>query len=174
MRQKVLGPLRRLMHDAPEHIHLWRFIAGVAYAMEQYERLAVLSPKVDRSDQFYVDQTLSVLENLNTGAEPERDWLRGFFYNAGLMRLDAAWERSLRTILGKKGAGPTLYNFLRADDPALPEYKSSLFGSVREEVNALKHDEKGAPEELRERSNVQRESLWQLLALLELKFVHAV
>ena len=174
MEQKVVGPMRRLMHAAPEHIHLWRFIAGVAYALEQYERLAVLSPKVDRSDQFYVDQMLSILENLNTGAEQEGGWLRGFFYNAGLMRLDAAWERSLRTILGKKGNGPELYNLLRADDPALPEYTGSLFESVRKEVNELKHDEHGASEKLRERPNIQRESLWQLLALLEHRFVHVV
>lgn len=166
--------MRRLMHDTPEHMHLWRFIVGVVYALEKYERLAVFSPKVERSNQFYIDQTLSVLEKLNTGTEPEADWLRGFFYNAGLMRLDAAWERSLQTIFGKKGNGPTLYDLLRASDPGLPEYKGSLFESVREEVNALKHDEEGASEKLRERPNILRESLWQLLSLLERRFVHVV
>ncbi len=84
------------------------------------------------------------------------------------MRLDAAWERSLRIILQDTTTQSLkdLYKKLRESEPALPEYDNSVCRQVREEVNALKHQAKGPSDDIREKPKVLRDGLEQLLSLL--------
>lgn len=169
----TISLLEQLVKTGSENVHLGRFIAGVAYALEQYERLAAIVPKQDRSDEFYSDETLQLLSSIRRPVEPPANWLRGFFYNAAIMRLDAAWERSLRVILRDTtdANGPTLYAQLLPTEPTLPAYESSIFKQVRKEVNALKHKLEGASEDIREKPEVVQQGLEELLALLERRVI---
>jgi hypothetical protein len=139
------------------------------YALEEYDRLATAAPKQTQTDSFYSNELKQLLSAIQDGEAPPPNWLRGFFYNAAVMRLDAAWERSLRVILKdttKKGNLRELYNKLRGSEPTLPEYDDSICNQVRNEVNDLKHQDKGPSEDIRENPEVLREGLKQLLDLL--------
>ena len=87
------------------------------------------------------------------------------------MRLDAAWERSLRVILQdttKKNHNlKYFYDKLRKNERDLPEYGNSICKLVRDEVNGLKLQDKGPLEDIREKPKVLREALEQLLILLK-------
>jgi hypothetical protein len=169
MKSSVLEVLEHLARADSEHVHLSRLVAGVAYALEEYDRLVDIAPKLDRPNEFYAREALQVLDALRTAANPPANWLRGFFYNAAVMRLDAAWERSLRVVLQDKtkANGPALYNLLRQSEPTIPQYDDSIFKRVRVEVNHLKHRDEGPPQETREQPEIVRQGLQQLLALLE-------
>lgn len=176
MDTRTASVLEQLAKAGSEHVHLCRFIAGVAYALDRYGRLAAVAPKQERSDEFYADETLQLLMAMSRAVDPPANWLRGFFYNAAIMRLDAAWERSLRTILrDTTGAnGRTLYGRLRDAEPTLPAYNDSVFKQVRKEVNALKHRDQGASEDIREKPEVVQQGLKELLTLLERSIITAV
>ncbi len=83
MKSSVPAVLEHLARADSEHIHLSRFVAGVAYALEEYERLASTAPKLDRSNEFYAGETLQVLETLRSGVNPPANWLRGVIYPDG-------------------------------------------------------------------------------------------
>jgi len=170
MNSEAASILTRLADSDAEHIHLGRFIGGVVYALEEYDRLALVAPKEPKSDKFYSDEVQNLLSSIQGGVNPPANWLRGFFYNAAVMRLDAAWERSIRVILrdnNKKSNGPGLYKKLCRSEPALSEYNDSMFKRVRKEVNALKHEHQGPSVDIRENPEVLREGLEQLLGLLK-------
>ncbi len=99
MNKEMATALTQLAGSDVEHVHLGRFIGGVMYALEEYHRLATAVPKQPRSNQFYSDELNHLLSAIQGAVAPPPNWLRGFFYNAAVMRLDAAWERSLRVIL---------------------------------------------------------------------------
>jgi hypothetical protein len=145
------------------------FIAGVMYALEEYNRLATVAPKQKQTESFYSKELEHLLSAVQDAKALPTNWLRGFFYNAAAMRLDAAWERSLRVILKdstKKRNLRKLYNKVRGSKPSLPEYDDSICNQVRNEVNDLKHQDKGPSEDIRENPEVLREGLKQLLDLL--------
>ena len=159
MQSEKVAVLNRLTRSSPRHIHLWPFLSGVAYALDEYDGLAASAPKGKMTDEAYLQETLAVLAAVGTGVAPPTNWLRGFIYNAAITRLDAGWERSLRAILGdgSKTNGRTLYNKVRTSvAPQLPPYSSSSFKAVRDEVNGLKHYQEGAPEAIRENPTVLR------------------
>ncbi len=93
MRDEKLAILNRLTRNNPRHIHLWRYLSGVAYALEEYDRIAASIPKCMMTDEAYIQETLTVLAAVGTDVAPPGNWLRGFIYNAALTRLDAGWER---------------------------------------------------------------------------------
>ena len=151
------------MDRAPDHFHLWRFLAGALYA---YSRYCAAGTEVgERTDAFYRAEARTVLEALRHNVDPPGTWQRGFFYNAAIMRLDAAWERSLQILLNQsRGKGPALYEALQSQVESLPPYEESAFRAVRREVNALKHQPKGAPEGLRENPMAIKNGITVLLA----------
>ena len=162
--------LAQFIGSDPTHVHLGRFIAGVIYALQEYDHLVAATPKQRQTDLFYSNELQQLLSGFQTSTPPPRNWLRGFFYNAAAMRLDAAWERSLRVILKdttKKGNLSTLYNTLRrSDEPTLAEFDKSSCKRVRDEVNDLKHRDQGPADDIREDSEILREGLKELLDLL--------
>ena len=172
MQTDAISALETLIHNAPEHIHLWRFIEGAVFALQSYDDLAVRSSKSEQTDEFYRNEAVEMLMNLRSNTPPPPNWLRGFFYNAAVMRLDAAWERSMRIILAEPndGDGPGLYERLRHTKAGMAAYDDSRFSRVRKEVNALKHQGQGARDAIREQPEVLRGCLQDLLVLLERNF----
>jgi len=168
MNTEMSAVLSQLARSDPKNIHLYRFIGGVLYALGEYDHLATMETKQAQSDQFYSDELQSLLKDSDS---PPLNWLRGFFYNAAVLRLDAAWERSLRVLLDgtTKGDLRELYNKLRNKEQFLhlPEYDKAPCKLVREEVNDLKHQVAGPSEDMRERPEVVKDGLKQLLDLLQ-------
>ena len=174
MNREVADVLAELTGPDAERIHLGRFISGVVYALQQYERLAIAAPKKTQSNEFYQNELMGLLIALQGGVAPPSNWLRGFFYNAAIMRLDAAWERSLLVVLrdtSKKANGPELYKKLCQSEPTLPDYDNSIFKQVRREVNALKHNDEGPSEDIREEPAILRKGLEELLSLLKRRVI---
>ena len=165
--------LDRLMNNKEEHIHLWRMIAGAVFAVKKYNDLKSTWPKSDQTNEFYKAEALEVLTSIQANTEPPGSWLRGFYYNAAVMRLDAAWERSIRIILSysrQRDGAPELYKRLRKIESHLPKYNKSQFRLIRDEVNALKHAKHGAAEQIRERPEILDGALEDLLTLLDKRF----
>lgn len=172
MNKEMATTLTQLGKSDAQHVHLYRFVWGVLYALEEYERLATIAPKQTQSDQSYSDEFKHLQKAFQDSVAPPPSWLRGFFYNAAVMRLDAAWERSLRVILNKttmKGNLEELYKCLRTKEPTLPEYEQAICKQVRAEVGFLKHQDTGPSEDMRERPEVVRDGLKQLVDLLHRK-----
>jgi len=171
---KPTHTLQELIQKKEDHIHLWRFVAGVVFALDHYDLLSKRYPS-SAKPRSYKSESLNLLRAISAGAEPPGNWQRGFFYNSAIMRLDAAWERSIHAILNspetKQLSAKQLWRDLRRIEPSLPAYDKSKFKPVRDEVNALKHDVGGAPEPIRERPDVLREGLEALLLLLERRFL---
>jgi hypothetical protein len=134
MNKEMTTDLTQIIGSDSAHVHLGRFIAGVMYALAEYDRLATVAPKQRQTDSFYSNELKHLLSAIQDAEAPPPNWLRGFFYNAAVMRLDAAWERSLRVILKdptKKGNLKKLYNKVRGSRPTLPEYDDSICNRVR-------------------------------------------
>lgn len=165
----MLVALGDLVAAVPELIHLWRFLCGAAYAVIEYERLAQI-PAGIRAEDDYVHETMALLRTLPIGGVLPAAWLRGFYYNAAVMRADASWERSLKALLNdhSKNDGPALYRRARNDLPSLfsAPYRDSSFAKVRHEVNALKHRLGGVPPLNREQPEVVISALQELFGLL--------
>lgn len=172
MQTDAISTLENLISNSPEHIHLWRFIAGAVFALQTYDNLAERWSKSEQSDEFYAQEALDVLSSLRSNTTPSANWQRGFFYNAAVMRLDAAWERSLRIILAEPndGDGPGLYERLRSMEAGMAAYDDSRFSRVRKEVNGLKHQVQGAREAIREQPEILRGCLQDLLVLIARRF----
>jgi hypothetical protein len=158
--------LERLSARAPQHGHLWRFLAGAIYAIRRYEALPLRSQSAG-DDAFYAEELARLVAAFRGGVEPPSSWLWGFYYNAAVMRLDAVWDRSLRIMVGTHADGPSLYRLLRKAKPAIPAYEASSFSQLRREVNKLKHQPEGAPEAIRHRPKVVTDALEELVTLLE-------
>jgi hypothetical protein len=162
--------LIRLAASSSERVHLGRFIAGVFYAIEEYDRLAIVAPKQTQTGEFYSQELLDVLSAIESPTPPPTNWLRGFFFNAAIMRLDAAWERALRIILSdtsKNSKGPDLYNRVYG----VGAYTGSIFERIRTEVSALKHNIEGPKEDIREKKEVLLDGLAELLNLVKERFL---
>lgn len=174
MNNEIAAVLLELASSDPKNVHLYRFIGGVLYALEEYDRLATTAPKLAQSDRLYSDELTHLLKDFSA---PPPNWLRGFFYNAAVMRLDAAWERALRVLLNDtttQGNLKSLYDKLPKADLSLPEYNNAICNTVRLEVNALKHTDTGPSEAMREKPEVLQDGLKQLLDLLHQRRTVAV
>lgn len=164
-------------------LHCWRFLAGVVYALDQYNQIANVCPLATLSDDEYIQEADNVFASILTNKLPPENWLRGFYYNAALMRLDAAYERFFKAYLdGKcnlnlkctecdknKTDGPYLYAEIRKEFSSLfPEkkFEDSNFWKVRHEVNSLKHYIGGANLAEREQPAILRQALDELVAFL--------
>jgi len=161
--------LTQLAASGAEQLHLSRFIAGVIYALEEYERLTIISPKRLQTDQFFSEELQNLLNSIESTLPPP-NWLRGFFYNAAIMRLDAVWERTLRIILIDdrfEVDGSDLYERVFVNQ----KYYGSIFHHMRTEVNHLKHRFGGLPNAVRENPTVLRDGLTELLSLVKQRLI---
>ena len=181
----VVQSIKKSFLEVPELVHIWRFLAGVVYALNQYYQVTDQYPTTKIADEKeYIQETDFVLSHILEKEHPNRNWLRGFYYNAGLMRLDACYERLFKAYLdssldnreeskcpscGKSKIDANyLYEKISHDFSSLfPEkYEESNFGKVRYAVNSLKHYEGGAPFTEREQPEILHRALTDLVAFL--------
>lgn len=170
----VVDSIQILLSKVPQLAHSWRFLTGAVFALVKYHQLADCSPRPDLSEEEYVQETGKILTQIKEGESPVGNWLRGFFYNAALMRLDAAYERFLKACLSpgsEKDKGPDLYRKITKRFPSSfsgKQYQESLFGEVRHEVNSLKHFPGGADPTERDQPDRLHRALTELVAFLEM------
>ncbi len=156
---EVVQNIKESLSDVPDLVHTWRFLAGVVYALNQYYQVTDHYPTTKIADEKeYIQETDDVLSHILEKEHPNRNWLRGFYYNAGVMRLDACYDRIFKAYLGSslnnkeeskcsecgknKIDGPYLYKKIRHDFGSLfseEQYEKSNVGKIRHEVNSLKH-----------------------------------
>jgi hypothetical protein len=159
--------------DFPELVHFWRFLTGVVYSLDQYWKMSscYYSFMKNSDEQEYIQETDNVLTSILNNKPPTASWLRGFYYNAALMRLDAAYERFFKAYLGKqKLDSPNMYMEIRSKFSSIfpkKEYEESNFGKMRREVNSLKHFVGGADPTEREQPEVLQRALIELVAFLK-------
>jgi hypothetical protein len=167
---QLLDQAATLAKELPGLIHTWRFAVGALYSLYQSYQLTERVPQMDRREEEYIADTCDVISAIRGNATPPGDWMRGFYYNAAAMRVDALYERLLRALLEdtSNASGPTLYSRAREHFPnLLPElYERSPFSGVREEANSLKHHIGGAVPRLRERLTHLRNALEHWFAMM--------
>jgi len=183
---EVVQSLKKCLSAVPALAHTWRFLAGVVYALNQYYQVTdqhLITKFADKKQ--YNQETDDVLSHILEKEHPNRNWIRGFYYNSGVMRLDACYERIFKAYLGSspkdkeeskcptcgknKIDGPYLYKKIRHDFRSLfseGQYEKSNFGKVRHEVNSLKHYVGGGDITEREQPELLRRALTELVAFL--------
>ncbi len=163
--------IKKCLADFPELVHCWRFLAGVIYALLRYAEISSCSSSESISDEkAYIQEMDIVLTSILNNETPKENWQKGFYYNAALMRLDAAYERFFKAYLGRQGMdGPKLYKEIRDKFSSLfpKEFEDSNFGKVRHEVNSLKHYVGGADLTEREQPEILQQALIELVAFLK-------
>jgi len=181
---ELANNLKKRLSDVPELVHEWRFLSGVVYALDKYNQISDHSQAKNSVDKkAYIGETEDVISSILKKQEPPVGWLRGFYYNAALMRLDATYERFFKAYLdGKyneheecpkskksKLDGPVMYEKIRKEFSSLfqeEKYEDSNFHKVRTTVNNLKHDIGGADPMKREQPEVLHRALTELLDFL--------
>ena len=181
----LVQSIKKSFSDIPGLVHSWRFLAGVVYALEQYYQIADHYPPTMITDEKeYIRETDDVLAHILEKYYENRNWARGFYYNAAVMRLDACYERIFKAYLGSfnneeeskclmcgrnKIDGPFLYKKISRDFSLLfseKQYENSNFGKIRKEVNSLKHYEGGADLTEREQPELLHRALVELVAFI--------
>lgn len=167
-----LREIRVLVNIYPKLTHSWRFAASAVWAMRQYYLIpaAQLLPPQGFNEDRYVQETKTDIDALLVNRDLSQDWMRGFWFNAAIMRLDALWERCFKLFVSPDYDydGPCLYALVQAQraTPSSEEYKYSSFGQVRKIVNSLKHKTGGAKPEIREDRDLPMNMLRDLLAVI--------
>ncbi len=178
LRPELFAQVSTLVREVPALVHTWRFAAGALFALSEWYRLAEKTPQVRHVETKYISDVERLVDAIRDGVPPDDEWLRGFHYNAAVMRIDALYERLFRAVLGDKSKvdGAALYASLQTHySRLLPEaYKRSLFASVREEANSLKHYVGGAAPSLRERVTILCTALEHLFAFVSDRDVKAL
>jgi len=171
---EFLNSIKKLIDEVPALLHTWRFAVGAVYAMREYQRLFLQSsPQISLSDEYYIKETITIIHEIRNNNRPAENWLRGFFYNAAVMRTDAFFERVFKAILNENANniidGEKLYEKMKQKYPEHFQlcYQKSLFGQIRMEVNALKHVVGGAELTYRENLMVLFDALKELLKILQ-------
>lgn len=154
-----------LCSDVPSLAHTWRFGLGEVYA------LAVGLPQHKERGTYtvhdapqHVAQCVDVTEQLRSGQLVDPVWLSGFHFNSALMRIDAFYERSLRSLVPEcQNSHPAVIPELRSkpyDKPHLLgqyilakvvdvrflgscSFKRAKLAAIHQEVIRLKHDVEG-------------------------------
>ncbi len=166
--------LQHLLTEVPELVHSWRFLTGVVYALQQYYQIVDRCPRQNLPDKEYIEETTKVLSLIKEERLPDDNWLRGFFYNAAVMRLHAAYERFFKVYLSPdfdEQHGDVLYKEIQKKFPSsFPKgrYEDSLFGEIGHEVNSLKHFPGGVDLLEREQPDLLHQGLTKLVAFLKL------
>ena len=168
--KEVLGEIDSLVDRYPSLIHTWRFAVSAVWALGQYYAADAECPPRTIPEQDFVQDTRENIRDLLGKAVVSRDWERGFWFNAAIMRLDALWERVFKLFLpaGVDCSGPSLYLLVedRRATPSHLEYSNSSFGKIRQIVNQLKHEPGGAHPNIRESRELPIQAIRDLLAVL--------
>jgi hypothetical protein len=170
----VVDSIQTLLSNVSQLAHSWRFLSGVVFALVKYHQLADYSTRHELSEEEYVQETSKTLTQIKEKEAPVGNWLRGFYYNAALMRLDAAYERFFKACLSpgsEKDKGPDLYRKIIKRFPSSFSgklYQESLFCEVRHEVNSLKHFPGGADPMEREKPDRLHRALTELVTFLKM------
>lgn len=137
--------------------------------MRHYYNADAAQPPQDFPEDEYVQDTKTNIDALLKNKDFSQDWMRGFWFNAAIMRLDALWERCFKVFVPDDDFnGPCLYALVQAHraTPSSDEYKVSSFGKVRKIVNSLKHKTGGATPKIREDRDLPMNMLRDLLAVI--------
>jgi hypothetical protein len=165
--EQMLGAIDNLLDSVPQLVHAWRFAAAIVLCLREYYAFPVTRKRPSESD--YIPQTKRLIEQLKKGTKIDDKFLRGFYYNSTLMRLDALFERLFKTLTVTTGKvdGPCVYELFRAQFPSLLKtpYQASIFHSVRKEVNKLKHETGGAHPKIREKRHLPKMAFRELLEI---------
>jgi hypothetical protein len=167
-----LRKIREMVDIYPRLTHSWRFAASAVWAMRHYYAThAAQPPPQQRFDEDkFVQDTKTNIDALLENKDFSQDWMRGFWFNAAIMRLDALWERCFKLFVSPdyEYDGPCLYALVQTHraTPSSDEYKDSTFGRVRKIVNSLKHRTGGAKPKIREDRDLPMNMLRDLLAVI--------
>ena len=104
-RIKILSKLaRRLAHE-------FRFLTGALFALEKAEKLKhkARASYAESDCQHHIDDLEEVLTAIAEGKEePPKQWLAGFYYNSGIMRIVAVYERLKKAVPDLSDSAPSL------------------------------------------------------------------
>jgi len=140
--------------------------------MRHYYATHAAQPPIPQGldEDKYVQDTKTNIDAVLENKDFSQDWMRGFWFNAAIMRLDALWERCFKLFVSSDYDydGPCLYELVQAHraTPSIDEYKDSSFGQVRKIVNSLKHRTGGAKPKIREDLDLPMNMLRDLLAVI--------
>jgi hypothetical protein len=167
----LLQDVRALVDKYEGLTHSWRFATSALWAMQNYYTANALEPAPSTvSEATYVQDTKQNLDALIVGKPFSKDWERGFWFNAAIMRLDALWERFFKLFIpsGVNCDGPCLYHLVQARRAIheIDKYENSSFGKVRKIVNQLKHEPGGAHPSIRENHELPVEMFEDLLVVI--------
>ena len=165
---RLIADVRGIAEAHPHLIHTWRFAASALWAMRQYYTTR-LDDSTHFDDSSYVIDTFNNLEALRDDKPLSPNWMRGFWFNAAIMRLDGLWERCFKVIVtnaADRRNGPTLYRKCCQALEIPGDYRQSPYCKVRRIVNQLKHVEHGASADNREHPDLPIELLNALLVVI--------
>jgi hypothetical protein len=168
-----LREIRDLVDIYPRLTHSWRFAVSAVWAMRHYYAAHTLQPPPSQGfdESNYVQDTKTNIDALLASTYLSPDWLRGFWFNATIMRLDALWERCFKVFAPPDCEidGPCLYELVQARraTPSSARYKASNFGKVRRIVNKLKHETYGPAPEIREDQDLPINMLKDLIEVIK-------
>ena len=167
-RNELMVRIRDVVRDVPELIHTWRFGTTTVDCFSQYRKLAEVAHPLEKEND-YIQDTFTQIDRISSGERPSNPWARGFFYNSSIMRLDALYERVFKSVLGIKEdkiiGAERLFDRIKAEfcQTFGPAYKQTNWHTVRQQVNALKHDPGGLIPGLREQPEVVANALRELI-----------
>lgn len=164
-----LKDIRKLVSDYPALTHTWRFATSAVLAAGSYYAADEKHPpKANRNEDSFIEDTIENIDAVLAGNGVSLDWVRGFWFNAAVMRLDSLWERLFKLFVPPEVDcnGPSLYRLVQARSSCLVlPYQASSFGLVREVVNKLKHEPGGAEVDNRESRDLPLKALADFLAV---------
>ena len=167
-----LREIRELVDIYPRLTHSWRFAVSTVWAMRHYYAAHAAQPPPPQGfdENEYVQDTKTNIDVLLANKDVSQDWVRGFWFNAAIMRLDALWERCFKVFFPAdcRLDGPCLYALIQARraTPSSARYEDSNFGKVRTIVNQLKHETCGAAPGIRENQDLPMNMVKDLLAVI--------
>jgi hypothetical protein len=168
-----------LARSSPELTHTFRFLAGGIAALEEANRRGYK----DRSAYSGADagrHLQELLDHLTSGGgtTPTDDTIAAFFYNAGIMRLHACYERLLKAV--NETLDPSLKTESKASKTdslsfrietalSLPPFNRQRLETNRCTVNRLKHELFGQLPQHSDGADIDKalEGIKELLTILE-------
>lgn len=162
--ESLIEKISSLCTDVPRLAHMWRFGLGAVYALSECLHHKERGTYAPGDAHGHVAQCVDVAAQLLSRQPVDKIWISGFLFNSALMRIDAFYERSLRSLIlesqrdtpiVKPELGSKLvkkphflgeYKLAQIVDARLlnhAPFKREKLRAVHEEVIRLKHDVEG-------------------------------
>jgi hypothetical protein len=163
--ESLIETIASLCSDVPRLAHMWRFGLGAVYALSEGVHHHKERGEYTHADASgHVMQCADVAAQLRGGRPVDETWISGFLINSALMRIDAFYERSLRSLVPESQRDmPIVIPELRSTPVMKPHllgqdklaavvdarflshtsFKRNKLRAVHEEVIRLKHDVEG-------------------------------